>query len=159
MSNPFEGFRKIELSAPRQLSAAPRRQVGRAGGVACWQRRCSKQLPLFALPDSRGGGCGGRSPPICKPSTTMMRTHWLLATVDFFFASCLHRAIAGWSGRSPPHLQNIDEDLSSFAAVDKLIFASRLHCETAGGWVPFAKHGRRSERTSFLQPIVFAITK
>ena len=33
------------LSAPRQLSTAPRRQPGRDGGVVCWQWLCSKQLP------------------------------------------------------------------------------------------------------------------
>ena len=33
------------LSAPRQLSAVPRRQLGRVGGVVCWQWLCSRQLP------------------------------------------------------------------------------------------------------------------
>ena len=37
-------------SALRQLSAAPRRQLGRDGGVVCWQWLCSRQLPAALGP-------------------------------------------------------------------------------------------------------------
>ena len=59
----------------------------------------------------------------------------------------------------PSHLQHIDEDVSSFATVDRLVFALRLHYKTAEGLGAFCITCRRSERTSFLQLFVFAITK
>ena len=99
----------------------------------------------------------GRSPPHLQTIDDNQNTGFLLPLI-VIFALRLHHATArgsGGGGGKPPSAkhrrrpQNIDEDLSTFATVDRLVFASRLHCETAD-CAPSAKHGRRSERTSCL---------
>ena len=112
---------------------------------------------MLALPNSGGGlgGVGGGAAP--RPSANHRRqsehTGFLLPLI--FFASCLQHAIAVGLGGQRPHLQNIDEDLSSIATVGRLAFASCLHYQPVRGLGAICKIWSKIRTHKFLAAICF----